>query len=148
VVKAGSKNHDLVQNLDYAQTFLDFCGVKSPKDMQGASIEPILRGKKSDDWRKSLYYHYYEFPGAHSVRRHYGVRTATHKLIYFYNLDAWEMYDLEKDPNELNNVYGQAKFANLTKELQTELNRLRTLYKVPEDTRPVGRSKRPRPKKK
>jgi len=148
VVKAGSKNHDLVQNLDYAQTFLDFCGVKSPKDMQGASIEPILRGNKPDDWRKSLYYHYYEFPGAHSVRRHYGVRTATHKLIYFYNLDAWEMYDLENDPNELNNVYGQAKFANLTKELQTELNRLRTLYKVPEDTRPVGRSKRPRPKKK
>jgi arylsulfatase A-like enzyme len=116
--------------------------------MQGASFVPLLKGKKPSDWRKSLYYHYYEFPGAHSVRRHYGVRTDKHKLIYFYNLDAWEMYDLEKDPNELKSVYGQPKYASLTKELKTELDRLRELYKVPEDTRPVSRSKRPKPKKK
>jgi arylsulfatase A-like enzyme len=140
-----------VQNLDYAQTALDICGVKASKDMQGLSIVPLLRGKKPDDWRKSLYYHYYEFPGAHSVRRHYGVRTETHKLIYFYNLDAWELYDLEEDPNELNNVYGKPKFAALEKELKTELTRLREQYKVPEDTRPVGRQKKPKkkePKKK
>jgi arylsulfatase A-like enzyme len=151
VIKAGSKNYDLVQNLDYAQTALDICGVKAPKDMQGESIVPLLRGKKPDDWRKSLYYHYYEFPGAHSVRRHYGVRTDKHKLIYFYNLDAWELYDLGKDPNELNNVYGKPKFASLEKELKTELDRLRELYQVPEDTRPVGRQKKPKkkdPKKK
>jgi len=148
VIKPGSKNYDLVQNLDYAETALDLCGVKIPGDMQGASFVPLLKGKKPSDWRKSLYYHYYEFPGAHSVRRHYGVRTDKHKLIYFYNLDAWEMYDLEKDPNELKSVYGQPKYAALTKELKTELNRLRELYKVPEDTRPVSRSKRPKPKKK
>ena len=148
VIKPGSKNYDLVQNLDYAETALDLCGVKIPGDMQGASFAPLLKGKKPSDWRKSLYYHYYEFPGAHSVRRHYGVRTDKHKLIYFYNLDAWEMYDLEKDPNELKSVYGQPKYASLTKELKTELDRLRELYKVPEDTRPVSRSKRPKPKKK
>jgi len=150
VTKPGSENHDLVQNLDYAETFLDLCGVKRPKDMQGDSIVPLLKGKKPDDWRKSLYYHYYEFPGAHSVRRHYGVRTETHKLIHFYNLDGWELYDLEKDPNELNSVYGKPEYAALTKELKGELERLRKLYKVPEDTRPLGRQKKPRktPKKK
>ena len=128
VTKPGSENHDLVQNLDYAETFLDLCGVKRPKDMQGESIVPLLKGKKPKDWRKSLYYHYYEFPGAHSVRRHYGVRTETHKLIHFYNLDGWELYDLEKDPNELNSVYGKPEYAALTKELKSELERLRKLY--------------------
>ena len=150
VTKPGSENHDLVQNLDYAETFLDLCGVKRPKDMQGESIVPLLKGKKPKDWRESLYYHYYEFPGAHSVRRHYGVRTETHKLIHFYNLDGWELYDLEKDPNELNSVYGKPEYAALTKELKDELARLRKLYQVPEDTRPVSRQKKPKknPKKK
>ena len=150
VTKPGSENHDLVQNLDYAETFLDLCGVKRPEDMQGESIVPLLKGKKPKDWRKSLYYHYYEFPGAHSVRRHYGVRTETHKLIHFYNLDGWELYDLEKDPNELNSVYGKPEYAALTKELKVELERLRKLYQVPEDTRPLGRQKKPKktPKKK
>ena len=148
VTKPGSENHDLVQNLDYAETFLELCGVERPKDMQGESIVPLLKGKKPGDWRKSLYYHYYEFPGAHSVRRHYGVRTEKHKLIYFYNLDGWEMYDLEKDPNELNSVYGKPEYASLTKELKSELARLRKLYKVPEDTRPVERKKKPRKPKK
>ncbi|MBT3636187.1 MAG: sulfatase [Opitutae bacterium] len=150
VTKPGSKNHDLVQNLDYAETILDLCGVKAPKDMQGESIVPLLKGTKPKDWRKSLYYHYYEFPGAHSVRRHYGVRTEKHKLIHFYNLDGWELYDLEKDPNELNSVYGKPEYAALTKELKDELERLRKLYQVPEDTRPVSRQKKPKknPKKK
>ncbi|MBN38433.1 MAG: sulfatase [Opitutae bacterium] len=142
VIEPGSENHDLVQNLDYAETFLDLCGVKRPKDMQGESIVPLLKGKKPKDWRESLYYHYYEFPGAHSVRRHYGVRTETHKLIHFYNLDGWELYDLEKDPNELNSVYGKPEYAALTKELKEELARLRKLYQVPEDTRPVSRQKK------
>jgi len=144
VTKPGSENHDLVQNLDYAETFLDLCGVKRPKDMQGESIVPLLKGKKPKDWRESLYYHYYEFPGAHSVRRHYGVRTETHKLIHFYNLDGWELYDLEKDPNELNSVYGKPEYAALTKELKDELARLRKLYQVPEDTRPVSKQKKPK----
>jgi arylsulfatase A-like enzyme len=142
VTKPGSENYDLVQNLDYAETFLDLCGVKRPKDMQGESILPLLQGKKPKDWRKSLYYHYYEFPGGHSVRRHYGVRTETHKLIHFYNMNGWELYDLEKDPNELNSVYGKPEYASLTKELKSELVRLRKLYQVPEDTRPVARQKK------
>ena len=91
-----------------AQTFLDICGVKSPKDMQGASIVPLLKGKKPKDWRKSLYYQYpAEDPSCHSARRHYGVRTDRYKLIHFYMLDGWELYDLKKDPNELNSLYGK-----------------------------------------
>ena len=117
--------------------------------MQGQSIVPLLKGKKPKNWRKSLYYQYYEFPGAHSVRRHYGVRTETHKLIYFYMLDGWELYDLEKDPNELNSVYGKPEYAALTKELKNELIRLRRLYKVPVDDRPLTKAPRtPRKPKK
>ena len=149
VTKAGSQNSDLVQNLDYAQTFLDICGIQSPQDMQGASIVPLLKGKKPKDWRKSLYYQYYEFPGGHSVRRHYGVRTDRYKLIHFYMLDGWELYDLKKDPNELNSLYGQKGYQKITSELKTELTRLRKLYQVPEDTRPLVRALRePRKKKK
>ena len=149
VTKPGSRNTDLVQNLDYAQTFLDICGVQSPKEMQGQSIAPLFKGQKPKNWRKSLYYHYYEYPGAHSVRRHYGVRTDKHKLIYFYMLDGWELYDLEKDPNELNSVYGNPKYAKLTKELKTELTRLRKQYQVPSDDRPLKRApKAPKQKKK
>ena len=149
VTKSGSKNADLVQNLDYAQTFLDICGVKSPKDMQGASIVPLLKGKKPKDWRKSLYYQYYEYPGGHSVRRHYGVRTDRYKLIHFYMLDGWELYNLKKDPNELNSLYGKKGYEKITSELKDELNRLRALYQVPEDTRPLVRAPRePRKKKK
>jgi uncharacterized sulfatase len=149
VTKAGSQNSDLVQNLDYAQTFLDICGIQSPQDMQGASIVPLLKGKKPKDWRKSLYYQYYEFPGGHSVRRHYGVRTDRYKLIHFYMLDGWELYDLKKDPNELNSLYGQKGYQKITSELKTELTRLRKLYQVPEDARPLVRAPRePRKKKK
>lgn len=149
VTKEGSKNADLVQNLDYAQTFLDICGVKLPKDMQGASIVPLLKGKKPKNWRKSLYYQYYEYPGAHSVRRHYGVRTDRYKLIYFYMLDGWELYDLKTDPDELNSLYGKKGYEKITSDLKTELARLRKVYQVPEDTRPLSRAPRePRKKKK
>ena len=150
VTKAGSKNADLVQNLDYAQTFLDICGVKkSPKDMQGASIVPLLKGNKPKDWRKSLYYQYYEYPGGHSVRRHYGVRTDRYKLIHFYMLDGWELYDLKEDPNELHSLYGEKGYEKITSDLKKELTRLRELYEVPEDTRPLVRAPRePRKKKK
>ena len=80
--------------------------------MQGHSLVPVLKGKTPKDWRNSMYYHYYEFPGAHSVRRHYGVRTQRHKLIHFYNLDAWELFDLEKDPNELQSAVQHEKGAD------------------------------------
>jgi len=133
VIKAGRVNEDLVQNLDFAQTFLDIAGVAQPDDMQGASIKPILEGKTPSDWRKSLYYHYYEFPGTHKVRRHEGVATKRYKLIHFYNLNEWELYDLKHDPSEMKSVYDDPKYAAKILELKKELQRLRKLYKVPDN---------------
>jgi arylsulfatase A-like enzyme len=132
VVQAGTVNKDFVSNLDFAQTFLDIAGVKQPKDMQGASMLPVLKGQTPKDWRKTMYYHYYEYPGAHAVRRHYGVRTQRHKLIYFYNEKEWELFDLDEDPNELMNIYHDKGNAKLIATMKKELARLRKLYKVPE----------------
>lgn len=129
-IKAGSVNKDLVQNLDFAPTFLDFAGAEVPKDMQGESFRKILGGKTPRQWRESIYYHYYEYPAVHSVKRHYGVRTKRYKLIYFYNdIDEWELYDMKKDPDELKNVYDDSDYAKVVKELKTELKRLREKYK-------------------
>ena len=102
-------------------------------------MRPPAAGDQPDpaEWRDSFYYHYYEFPAVHSVRRHYGVRDARYKLIYFYNLDEWEFYDLDADPDELDNRYGDEKYADDIARLKVELARLRELYAVPEDTRPV-----------
>jgi len=127
-VAAGTVNADLVLNLDFAPTFLDLAGLAKPQDFQGESAKSLLLGQASP-WRKSIYYHYYEFPAVHMVKRHYGVRTERYKLIHFYhNIDAWELYDLEKDPQELNNVYENPGYASVRQELKTELTRLRILY--------------------
>jgi arylsulfatase A-like enzyme len=134
VTKPGTVNHDMVSNVDFAETFLDAAGLKLPDDMHGDSLVPILKGETPDDWRDSFYYHYYEYPGWHMVRRHYGVRTETHKLMYFYNLDEWEMYDLKADPNEMNSVYDDPAYADVRAELQAELKRLRKELNVGEDT--------------
>ncbi len=131
-IKPGSVNNDIVSNLDFAQTFLDVAGAEQPEDMQGRSLVPILKGETPDDWRTSFYYHYYEFPGAHSVARHYGVTDGSHKLIHYYELGEWELFDLKADKNELNNVYGQDKYAEVQATLLTELGRLREQYKLPE----------------
>jgi len=129
-IKAGSVNDDLVQNLDFAPTFLDFAGIDKPADMQGRSLRPLLRGRTPKRWRKSMYYHYYEYPAVHSVKRHYGVRTKRHKLIHFYHdIDEWELYDLKKDPDELKNVYNDPEYANIVKKLKAELKQLRKKYK-------------------
>ena len=146
-IKPGTENNDMVLNLDFAETFLDVAGADVPSDMQGRSIAPLFAGSTPDDWRKSMYYHYYEFPGAHSVQRHYGVATDRYKLMYFYTLDEWELYDLEKDPQEMKSVYGDPTYADVTSELKKELERLRSELKVPEDTRPVKRPM-PQPNKK
>ena len=128
-IKPGSVNKDMVQNLDFAPTFLDFAGVDVPSDMQGLSFRKILEGKTPRDWRQSIYYHYYEYPAVHMVMRHYGVRTREYKLIHFYHdIDAWELYDMKKDPEELNNVYGDPAYAEVVKELKAELQRLRKHY--------------------
>ncbi|MCH7988259.1 MAG: sulfatase [Planctomycetes bacterium] len=137
VIKPGSINDQLVSNLDFAETFLELAGAKIPDDMQGRSLVPLFKGERSDDWRTSLYYHYYEFFGnrraAHMVRRHFGVRTDRYKLIHFYNLDEWELYDLEKDPREMKSMYDNPDYANVVQELKSELARLQNQYKVPDD---------------
>jgi len=133
-IKAGSVNNDIVLNLDFAETFLDYAGIAAPADMQGESIRKVLQGKTPKSWRTSMYYHYYEYPAVHSVKRHYGVRTKRYKLIHFYNdIDEWELYDLEKDPKEMKNVLGDPAYANVVTELKTELERLREQYKDTSD---------------
>ncbi|MCD6175811.1 MAG: DUF4976 domain-containing protein [Planctomycetes bacterium] len=99
-------------------------------DMQGESIKPILLGKTPGNWRTSMYYHYYEYPGYHSVKRHYGIRTQRYKLIHFYyDIDCWELYDLKKDPHELNNFYSDPAYAKVAKKLTKELRQLQAQYK-------------------
>jgi arylsulfatase A-like enzyme len=106
-------------------------GVPVPSDMQGRSLIPLLRGTTPPDWRRSLYYHYYEYPAVHMVNKHEGVRTARYKLIKFYDLKEWELYDLAKDPHEMHSVYSHPAYAETVNELKGELARLRELYHVP-----------------
>ncbi len=132
-VKPGSTDTHLVQNLDFAETFLDIAGVKPPADMQGSSVVPLLKGESPGDWRKSIYYHYWEFPAVHMVNRHYGVRTDRYKLIHYYQLKEWELFDLAKDPYELKSVHADPAYADTVKKLEAELKRLQAKYK---DTNP------------
>lgn len=123
----------LVQNIDYAPTFLELAGVEIPEDIQGESFLPLLQGKQPQDWRKSLYYHYYEYPSEHAVKKHYGVRNDRYKLIHFYDdIDSWELYDLKEDPMEMNNIYGNDAYVQIQGELHAELDRLRKYYDVTE----------------
>lgn len=138
VTAPGSTCDAIVSNLDFAETFLDIAGVEVPPDMQGLSLVPLLKGETPADWRSSFYYQYYEFPAVHSVQKHYGVRTDRHKLIYFHELDEWELYDLEQDPNELNNVYGNPDYAEVVDQLKAELTRLRAELKVTDDAGPAA----------
>jgi arylsulfatase A-like enzyme len=130
VIAAGSVNDDLCQNLDFAETMLDAAGAPIPVEMQGRSLVPLLQGRSPRDWRRSVYYHYYEHPGVHNVQRHEGVRTDRYKLIHFYRLGEWELYDLAKDPDELHNVHADPAYAGVVSELEDELNRLRKHYGV------------------
>ena len=120
---------EMVQNIDYAPTFLELAGVKVPEDIQGESLLPLLKGKKPAGWHKSLYYHFYEYPAEHMVKRHYGVRTDRYKLIHFYNdIDAWELYDLEKDPAEMHNVINDPAYSEVLADMQAELKKLQIQY--------------------
>ncbi|MDX1925110.1 MAG: sulfatase [Pirellulaceae bacterium] len=134
VTPAGSTNAKMVSNVDFAQTFLEVAGVKAPADMQGASLLPLLKGETPADWRKSFYYHYYEFPGPHSVRKHYGVVTEQHKLVRFYgdDVDYWELFDLKADPQEMKSVFVDPAYAKTRAELEAELARLRKQLEVTE----------------
>lgn len=123
---------EMVQNIDYAPTFLELAGVEVPADIQGLSMLPLLKGEKPAHWRDALYYHFYEYPAEHMVKRHYGVRTERYKLIHFYNdIDEWELYDLQSDPTEMNNIYGQPGTEELTKELKAKLAALQEEYNDP-----------------
>ncbi len=133
-IKPGQVTEAMALNVDFAPTFLDFAGVKIPDDMQGRSLRPILEGQTPADWRKAMYYQYYEYPGFHAVKKHYGVRTERYKLIHFYDdIDAWELYDLAKDPNEVNNLYEDAEYQGVVADLKNQLTGLRQSLKVTED---------------
>ncbi len=138
VAKAGGVNKDIVSNLDFAETFLEAAGQPIPAEMQGRSLVPVLRGETPADWRKSFYYHYYEFPAPHHVRPHYAVVTDRHKLVHFYgtDVDYWELFDLQKDPQERRSVYGNSEYRDVQATLDKELIRLRAELKVPEETPP------------
>lgn len=124
-VKPGSVNSSMILNVDFAPTMMAAAGLETPADMQGRSFVPLLKGEKPADWRTSMYYRYYHYPMHHRVQPHYGVRTERYKLIYFNKLNAWELYDLEKDPHELKNVYLDPANAELVKQLKSELYRLK-----------------------
>ncbi|GIZ10218.1 sulfatase [Flavobacterium sp. UMI-01] len=127
-IKAGTVIDELVQNLDFAPTFLDYAGVPIPKEVQGESLRKLMAGKASE-WRDAIYYTYYEFPGEHHVKRHYGVRTDRYKLIHFYyDIDQWELYDLDKDPSEMKNVYDDPAYQKVRKEMHQQLEKMRTKY--------------------
>ncbi len=129
VIPPGSVSDDLVNNLDFAPTFLALAGVEPPQDMQGESLLPLFQENPDLQWRKSVYYHYYEYPGAHMTKRHNGVRTQRYKLMHFYHdIDAWELYDLEKDRQELQNVYADPDYVEIREELKSEMKRLQELY--------------------
>ena len=129
-ITAGTTEDEMVQNLDFAQTFLEIAGVEAPKDMQGESLVPLLAGKKEAWDRDAVYYHYYEYPGEHAVKRHYGIATKEYKLIHFYHdVNEWELYDSKKDPNEVNNVYNDPNYAEVAKEMTQKLKDVRKKYK-------------------
>jgi arylsulfatase A-like enzyme len=134
-IKANITPDAFVANIDLAPTFLDLAGLPVPSSMQGRSLAPLLRGETPADWRKSVYYRYYHSPGHHNTAAHYGVRTATHKLIYYWQKDAYELFDLAKDPTEQHNLLfdpaeaQSAPVASLFASLKEEAARLQAEFK-------------------
>ncbi len=131
-IEKGITINALTQNLDFAPTFLDFAGAEIPDSMQGKSLRPLLNNKiYSEEFRDAVYYHYYDFPAFHMVKRHYGIRTEKFKLIHFYDdIDTWELYDLKKDPKEENNLYDDPTYAKIQEKLHEGLKQLQKKYEV------------------
>ena len=128
-IKPRIDSTDLVMNLDYAPTLLDFAGIPVPDNMQGISMKGILENNKNAQTRDAVYYHYFEFPNEHMVKRHYGIRTNRYKLIHFYyDIDTWELYDLKNDPDELNNLYNDENYKEIINGLKSRLQKLREQY--------------------
>ncbi|MDH5398230.1 MAG: sulfatase [Cyclobacteriaceae bacterium] len=127
-IKAGTKINNLIQNLDFAPTFLDYVGIATPKEMQGESFRRLVSGETTD-FRDAVYYTYYEYPSVHMVKRHYGVANERYKLMHFYyDVDEWELYDLKNDPAEMNSVYGDPEYAEVQKMMHEKLTALRDYY--------------------
>lgn len=145
----GNKINQLTQNIDFAPTFLDMCGIAVPEEMQGESFKKLLESDKPvKEWRDSLYYCYYEYPAEHSVRRHCGVSyrspdgSQDWKLIHFYKEDKWELFNLNADPSEMNNIYGQPGTEEITAMLKKKLKELQKKYNVPEEYMTPGTPRR------
>ena len=136
VVKPGSQPAELIQNIDYAPTFLEMAGLPVPDEIQGESLLPIFTGKANGS-RKSIYYSYYEF-GEHAVPPHFGVRTQPHKLIHFPLTDEWNLFDLATDPGEMRSVHEDPGYRKLRKSLTAEYDRLRTFYQAPPTAQPAA----------
>lgn len=128
-IKSGIVSEDLIQNIDFAPTFMDYAGLDIPEEIQGMSFRGLVN-ESSNEWRDALYYTYYEFPGEHHVKRHYGIRTDRYKLIHFYyDIDQWELYDLQEDPREMNNLYDDPNYKEIQVSLHKKLVDLRVHYK-------------------
>ncbi len=128
-IKPGITNEEMVQNLDFAQTMLETAQINAPEEMQGESLIPLLTSNEADWTRDAVYYHYYEYPAVHQVKRHYGIVTIDYKLVHFYyDVDEWELYDRKKDPNETNNVYNDPEYASIVDALKLKLDNLREQY--------------------
>ena len=134
LIKGGTVCNELVQNIDYAPTFLDVTGVAIPREMAGQSLVPLFKNGKSKSWRQSLYYHFYDYPAVGMVRKHEGIRTHRYKLIHWYgngtdtdpDIDSWELFDLETDSTEVNNVYNTEKYREVQEELREDLRGYQT----------------------
>ncbi|HYT62164.1 MAG TPA: sulfatase [Haliangiales bacterium] len=124
-IKPGTVNDGMILNVDFAPTLMEFAGLKIPSDIQGRSFAALLRGEKPKNWRTAMYYRYYHYPQDHRVQPHYGIRTERYKLIYFNKIGQWELFDLQKDPRELNNIYAEPAYARTLKKLKDELYRLK-----------------------
>lgn len=128
-IKAGTVNEDVITNIDFAPTLLDLANINTTQEMQGKSFKTILEGNTPKDWQQAMYYHYYEFPYWHHVQPHYGIRTQKYTLAHFYyNIDVWELYDLEKDPKQINNIINDPQYASVVEDLKLELKNLMKKY--------------------
>ena len=125
VTRPGSRNEHIVQNIDFAGMFIDMAGLPVPDDIQGVSLVPLLKGEDPAGWRQYAYYHYYAYPDWHMVRPHYGIRSDRYKLIHYYTIEEWELFDLEKDPDEMMSVYADPDYRDLVSFLKEELGRVR-----------------------
>ncbi|WP_234042126.1 sulfatase family protein [Persicirhabdus sediminis] len=140
-ITPGQRNESIIQNIDYSATFLDAAGIEVPEEIQGRSMLPLFKGETPADWRKSLYYHYYQ-TGAYNLPKIEAVRSERYKLIRGYGHknaklaeigEQWELFDLEKDPNEMTNLYNNPEYASVRQQMKEELDNMREKYEVEAD---------------